>query len=179
MKTYNKFQIYYKPDERNSSSFTLSISRINEEDDTYKIKIIREISTPSKTYTYKIQEFHFGVQGIKDKINQVDFDREYDKYQNGAMYYVKADEDCFYTGNKKQIQYILDLFQFDELFRINVLQYDKIKDMYEFLKLNDLFVEKVTNIQDTEKVMNLFDFYVTQNPYKVFENMGNLENFLF
>lgn len=175
----NKFQIYFEPHNNNVFSFTLSISRINEMDDTYKMKIIKEVKTPSKTYTYKIREFHLGIQEIKEKIDKIDFTKKYDKYIDGEMYYIRVDENYILTSNKEQVKYILDLFNFEDLFNINVLQYDKIKNMYEFIKLNSLFVKKVSNIQDSDKFLKLFDYYINKDPYKIFENMNNLENFIF
>ncbi len=171
----NKFQIYYEPKKSETRSFTLAISRLNETDDTYKFKIIKEVKNGLKVDTYKIKEFHIGVKEVLNKIAQIDFEKEYDSYKNGAMYYISVDDKSITTNNKEQIQYILDLFQFDELLSINVIQYPQIKDVYEFVKLNQLFIHKISQVND-ETFSRVYDFYIHKNPYKVFENMNYLEN---
>ena len=67
----DKFQIYYEPKKSDISSFTLAISRLNETDDTYKLKIIKEIKNGIKVDTYKIKEFHIGVKNVTNKIKQI------------------------------------------------------------------------------------------------------------
>lgn len=171
-----KFQIYYEPKKSDIRSFTLAISRLNEADDTYKFKIIKEVKNGLKVNTYKIKEFHIGVQDIIKKIAQIDFQKEYDSSESGKdMYYISADDNSITTSNKNQIKYILDLFQFDEIFNINVIQYNQIKDVYEFIKLNQLFIHKISKVSD-ETFSRVYDFYLHKNPYKVFENMNHLEN---
>lgn len=172
----DKFQIYFEPKNSDVRSFTLAISRINEDDDTYKLKMIKEIKNGIKVDTYKIKEFHIGVKDIIDKIAMIDFDKKYEKCQSGKdAYYISADDASISTSNKKQIQYILDLFQFDDLFYINIIQYSQIKDIYEFLKLNKIFIHKISEVSD-ETFAKVYDFYLHKNPYKVFENMNYLEN---
>ena len=172
----DNFQIYYEPKKSDISSFTLAISRLNETDDTYKLKIIKEIKNGIKVDTYKIKEFHIGVKNVTNKIKQIKFEASYDKCQKGKdIYYISVDDISISTSNKKQIQYILDLFQFDDLFNINVIQYPQIKDIYEFIKLNKIFIHKISEVSD-ETFAKVYDFYLHKNPYKVFENMNCLEN---
>lgn len=177
-----KFQIYYSPKNNlDVYSFTLSFSRINEDDDTYKLKIIKEIKKNSfQIETYKIKEFHFNAKEIINKINQIDFEEKYDSYCNGDdMYYIQYEDKKITTSNKQQIEYILDLFNFDELYNINISQYDKIKDVYEFIKLNRLFLHKISKIESNDLFLDLYEFYLNKNPYKIFENLNNLDNFCF
>jgi hypothetical protein len=180
----DKFQIYFKPNEDASEpegviSFTFSISRISLKDDTYKLKIINEIKEDFKQKTFKIKEFHFNASEIIAKIRTIDFEKEYDP-QNPSkdVYFIKFGNKKICTSNKEQIQYILDLFQFDDLYGLNVLQYEDIKDVYEFVKLNKLFKTKVLCL-DNDKYYKVYDYYLHKNPYKVFENLNNLENFAF
>lgn len=170
-----KFQIYYEPKRSDVRSFTLAISRLNETDDTYKFKIIKEIKKDITVETYKIKEFHIGVKEIVEKIAQIDFDVDYDFDKEGKeMYYISADDKSIKATNKEQIQYILDLFQFDDLYNINVIQYPQIKDVYEFVILNKIFIHKMSQVSD-ETFSRVYDFYIHKNPYKVFENMNYLE----
>ena len=179
MEQTKKFQIYYAPHNKEVDSFTLSISRINDKDDTYKLKLIKEIKKDFKIETYKIKEFHIQASCIIAKLNNIDFNKKYDKCQtNQDTYCIKLDDNKILTSHKEQIQYILDLFQFDELYAINIVQYPQIKDVYEFIKLNKLFLHKISNVKNNEKFLSIYDYYLNKNPYKVFENLNNLENFV-
>lgn len=176
MEKINKFQIYYKPtNDTNIVSFTLSISRINTIDNTYKLKLIKEVKNDYKIDTYKIKEFHLNVDTIIEKLNIIDFNKKYDNYiEKEDVYCIKLDNNKIMTSNKNQIQYILDLFDFESLYNINICQYDKIKDIYEFVKLNNLFLSKVLKIKDDKQFMSIYDYYLNKNPYKIFENLNEL-----
>lgn len=176
----NKFQIYYAPkNKKNDISFTISFSHIDENDNIYKLKVIKErkSKTSINVNTYKIKELHFNTTELLQKINKIDFSKKYDKEDiSKDIYYIKYNNQEIITSNKSQIQEILDIFRFDELYNIPITQYNQIKNVYEFLDFNKLFRDKSKNLNN-DKFMSIYDYYLNKNPYKVFENLNNLEQF--
>lgn len=116
----DKFQIYYKPKDSNIESFTLRISRINKETNSYKYKVIKEIlNNENKIETYKIKEYRNNVEDILNKIDKINLDniKNENLINNEELYCICLGNKKIITTNKNEIQYILDLFDFEKLYK--------------------------------------------------------------
>ena len=179
-----KFQIYFASHTEackteHLSSFTLSLSRINEQTNTYKLKLITEVANPSslQATTYKLKEFHMNARKVISLINKIDFTKDYGKVDtNKDLYCIKFEDKKIMTSDKEAIMEILKVFHFDELMAIPVNQYSKIKDVYEFLTFTELFMTYSQDLSD-EQFERVYDYFLNKDPYKVFENFNTLDTF--
>lgn len=125
----NKFQIYYKPNDSIIESFTIKYSRINKETNSYKYKLIKEIHNGNKIETYKIKEYRNDVNDILNKLEKINIDNiknESFYYDNNELFCICLDDKKIITTKKENIQYILDLFNFDKLFNLDIKEYKKV-----------------------------------------------------
>ena len=78
---------YYEPGAKNpyTRTYTLSFSRIEEDSNTYKQKaILQHWSDKRGTLEeYKLKEVHIGTDKLMEKINRIDFDKEYSAPKSG------------------------------------------------------------------------------------------------
>lgn len=182
MSNYSKLIIYYHPSEKEKSkikSLTLSFSRLNDENDTYRQKLILQQNINNKIEEYKIKEFHLNAEKIKEKIRKIDFEREYDKVNDllEEYYLIKFNNKEIKTNNHNQIKYILDIFNFDDLMQIQHYHYKYIKDMYEFVSINNLLNAKAISL-DKPQMLKLVEILKVEDPYRIFRNMIKLDEFI-
>ena len=181
---YPKFIIYYQPPSvelTGLKSLTLSFSRLDEETNTYKQKLIAEAKDESGiVQKYKISEFHIGLDKIQEKINAVDFNQSFDKPEHNStspIFLIKYDDKKIETSNYNQVKEILELFRFSEMINISRKHYHCIKDLYEYLELQDIIQEKCKRLSPSLKSV-YFSLIQDEDPYKTFQNMGWLEEYL-
>ena len=120
----NKFQIYYKPNDSIIESFTIKYSRINKETNSYKYKLIKEVHNGNKIETYKIKEYRNDVNDILNKLDIIKIESFY--YDNNELLCICLNDKKIITTKKENIQYILDLFDFDKLFNLDIKEYKKV-----------------------------------------------------
>lgn len=183
MNINGKFIIYYEPvkdDREYMKSFTLSFSRINKEDNTFKKKVILEHRSRARNTIeeYKIKEIHLGAKNLLDKIHKVDFKKSYSKPVKGSEYFcIKYGNRMIETSNIDEIRDILELFNFVKLSDITHKHYKYIKDMDEYTKLLDILNSKITSLNG-EEISSLSQIFKTIDPYKIFQSMDRLPEFI-
>ena len=178
-----KLIIYYEPEENVNEyikSFSLSFSRINEKDGTYKQKAVLEhrSKTRGTIEEYKMKEFHTKASEILKKIEKINFKKEYSKPVKGAEYF------CLIFGNEKietsnyeEIKEILEDFSFMKLSAITHKHYRYIKDMNEYTKLMEILNGKISEL-NKDQLITLSDNFKNMDPYSIFQSMGWLPLFL-
>lgn len=172
-----KFQIYFKLNEK--ENYTLSISRIDEVTNTYKLRVIYEhfnkISLENEKL--KIKEFHLGAKDVLEKINKISFEREYSFDINSSSYYqISFDNKKIKTTNKEEILDILNDFGFLEILKISSKEYLYIQDMYEYIKLKKLFLEECSKLTE-EEIMKISEAFDNNNPYEIFEHISFIKDY--
>lgn len=183
MANITKLNIYYEPAEgvyEYTKSFTLSFSRINEEDNTYKKKAILEHKSKKRQCVeeYKMKEIHIGAKELLEKIKKIDFDKEYtEPVENGETYCISYGDKRLITGKREEIEEILDLFNFGKLLAITHKHYEYIKDMDEYTQLLDILNNKLTDLSG-EQLKILCKTFKEVNPYSIFQSMGWLSRYL-
>ena len=183
MTKFDKLIIYYEPAEDSYEfiqSFTLSFSRINKKDNTYKKKTILEHKSKKRNRVeeYKMKEFHIDADNILSKINKIDFDKEYTKpTDSGETYCISFGDKKLITGKKEENQEILDDYNFDKLLAITHKHYEYIKDMDEYTKLLDILNSKLCELSG-EQIKTLSGLFKEVNPYNIFQSMGWLPKYL-
>lgn len=183
MAKQDKLIIYYKPAEGTyeyTKSFTFSISRINEQDDTYKKKIILEHISKKRNRVeeYKLKEIHINAKEIIAKIKEIDFNKTYTApITNGDEYDIIYGDRRISTGKKEEIQEILNAFNFDKLLAITHKHYEYIKDMDEYTKLLDILNSKLGELNG-KQLSVLSSVFKDVNPYHLFQSMGWLPKYL-
>ena len=171
----DKFQIFYKINSMNNISF--SISRIDLQTDTYKLKIIYE-SFDKNTFStkkYKIKEVHLGASEVLYEIENIPFD----KYKENDIdlldeSYVQISYGMRKITSKNILDFenILDDFGFLDILKIQVEEYDKIKNVYEYVKLRDLYINRRIHTYDSKKILEELK---ENNPYDLFEDISYLK----
>ncbi len=183
MAKQTKLIIYYEPAEgayEYTKSFTLSFSRINEEDGTYKKKAILEHKSKKRQCVeeYKMKEIHTDAEKVLEKINKIDFEKEYTKPTDGGeIYHISYEDKRITTGKKEEIIDILNAFNFDKLLAITHKHYEYIKDMDEYTKLLDILNSKLADLSG-EQLKVLCRTFKEVNPYSIFQSMGWLPRYL-
>lgn len=183
MTKFEKLIIYYEPAEGTyefTKSFTLSFSRINEKDNTYKKKAILEHQSRKRNRVeeYKMKEFHINADDILSKIEKIDFDKNYTQpTEISETYCISFGDKKLITGKKEEIQEILDDFNFDKLLAITHKHYEYIKDMDEYTKLLDVLNSKLGELSG-EQLKTLCRVFKEVNPYSIFQSMGWLPRYL-
>lgn len=169
-----KFQIFFKSNQ--NKDYTLSISRIDELTNTYKLKVIYE-TFDGDTMKYektKIKEFHIGAKEIIDKIEEIDFSKKYNFEKNSNSYYqISLGDKKINVSDKKEILDILDSFNFIEITNITPNECKYIQDIYEYLKLKNLFMKKCAKYSEAD-ILKINERFSTENPYDIFENISYL-----
>ena len=185
MENYAKFTIYYEPPTHIREflkSVTFTVSRLNTNDNTYKIKLLQEhhSKTRENIEEYKMREIHIGAKEILDKINKIDFSKEYTPAIRNGMndyFFICYGNKKIETSDKESIQYILDMFRFDELICITHKHYVYIKDMYEYLNLFNILSSKIGSLTG-EQLATLSKLFKPSNPYLIFQSMAWLPIYL-
>lgn len=179
----NKLIIYYEPQKGEREflkSFTLSFSRISENDDTYKQKAILEhkSKTRNRIEEYKMKEFHIGAKELLNKISKIDFDKTYQKPKEGYEYFcIMYDGKKIETSDRQEISDILEAFNFMKLSSITHKHFEYIKDMNEYTKLLDILNNKINELNGTQ-LSTLSRMFKLVNPYLLFQSMNWLPKFL-
>ena len=179
----NKLIIYYEPASgihEYIKSFTLSFSRINEEDRLYKKKAVLQHKSKKRNCIeeYKMKELHTDAETIVDKISRINFHKAYSPIVEGSdKFYITYGDNKIATSNKQEIQYILDLFNFDRILNITHKHYEYIKDMDEYTVLLDSLNKKLPELNGSQ-IKTLSRTFKYTNPYNVFQNISCLPNFL-
>ena len=183
MNKIDKLIIYYEPAEGTyefTKSFTLSFSRINKEDNTYKKKAILEHISKKRNRLeeYKMKEMHTNADEIIAKIEKIDFNKKYTKpTDTSETFCISYGDKQLITGKKEEIQKILQEFNFDKLLAITHKHYEYIKDMDEYTKLLDILNSKLADLSG-EQLKVLCRVFKDVNPYSIFQSMGWLPKFL-
>lgn len=180
-----KFVIYYEPPRSKREylkSITLTISRINPDDNTYKIKLLQEhiSKTRGVVEEYKMKEIHLGANEIIEKIEKVDFERNYSaacKDEKHDYFYISYGDKTIETSNIDDIEYILEEFCFNDLISITHKHYEYIKDMYEYTELVKILNNKINSLSG-EQLATLSRLFKPSNPYLIFQSMAWLPEFL-
>lgn len=174
-----RFQIYFKM--KNKNVHILTITRVDEETNTYKLKKILEVYN-SKNGTiekHKIKEFKIGVDEIKQKIEKIDFNRkvtpviDYDKPYCQISYGDKKIQ----TSEILEIKDFLDIFNFMEIIEISKNEYGKVKNIYEYIKLRKILLEKCSKVED-DKVSIIINKFLNEDPYELFEKFEYFDKFI-
>lgn len=172
-----KFQIYFKSKE--NENYTLSISRIDEITNTYKLKVIYEtfnISTMEHE-KLKIKEFHLGANEVLKKIKKIDFNKKYNFDKNSTSYYqISFDENKINSSNQDEILEILNEFNFLELIKINPKEYPYIKNVYEYIHLKNVFINECTKLSE-DNILKISEAFEQSNPYEIFEHISYIEKY--
>ena len=182
MKT-EKLTIYYKPQENKGEyvkSFTLSFSRINLTDNTYKQKAILEHRSKNRNRIekYNLKEFHIGANELVRKFDKFDFEKEYSKPEKEKDYFCITYKDKeIETSNYEEIKSFLEDLDFLSLVSITHKHYPFIKDMYEYAALSNILSEKMLKLNG-KQMMALINIFKNSDPYVVFSNMNDLSYFL-
>lgn len=183
MDNYNKLIIYYEPLEGSREflkSFTLSFSRISKTDNTYKQKAILEHKSKIRNCIeeYKMKEFHIGAKDLLKKIKNIDFDKKYTKPTKQTEYFcISYGDKKIITGDRSEIEEILNNFNFIRLSSITHKHYEFIKDMNEYTNLLDILNSKIS-ILNRSQLFTLSKMFKQINPYILFQSMSWLPKFL-
>ena len=182
MSNISKIIFYYEPGNKKkyTSSFTLSFSRINEETDTYKQKVILQHWSEKRNQLeeYKMKEVHFGAKQLIEKIQKIDFTKQYESPKSGEeMLFISYGDKKIYTGDMDAVKEVLDLFQLLELADITHRHYEYIKDMYEYIALKKLMINKSSTLSAGKREC-LNDIFRNYNPYKTFQSISYLDDYL-
>lgn len=181
MITYPKLLIYYKPSRQDMPdilSITLSFSRLNPVDNTYKQKIIIErVDEHGEIKKIKMKEMHVNVEKIFEKIKEIDFDKKYtNNIDDDETFLIQYVDKRIYSSKREEVADILALFSFDELVKIPIYHYDIIKDMYEYTELVKALEKRKEELSDEHRVM--LDIVFKIDPYDVFEHIYYLDVYL-
>jgi hypothetical protein len=182
MSNNSKFTIYYQPCSSSYEyikSITLSFSRLENEDNIYKKKLILEHKSKTRNAIeeYKMKEVHIGADKIKEKINKIDFNQEKKVCETNGLedyFLIQYGDKKIETSNKEEIQYILDMFNFDNLMTITHKHYSYIKDMDEYTELTKILYSKIPHLKREDLIMVSSEFKFT-DPYHIFQRMPYFE----
>jgi hypothetical protein len=182
MNNVSKLMFYYEPAGRNpyTRSYTLSFSRLDPESNTYKQKAILQHWSDKRgnLEEYKLKEVHIGVDKLLEKIEKIDFDKKYSAPESGKeTIYIYYGDRKIETSNVEEVRDILDMFDFFELYSITHRHYSDIKDMNEYIALKKTFDEKVQELSP-EMQMNAIKVFRDNNPYKTFQSIANLNDYI-
>ena len=175
----DRFQIYYK--EKNKNVHTYNITRISKETNTYKLKVILE-EFDSKTLSYnkyKMKEFKIGVEDILNKINSIDFNKNYiaNISDNLAYCQISFGDKKIAVNDIELIREYLDLFKFLEICQITKNEYKYVKDIEEYVILRNIFCQKCQDVE-FDKLEKIISTIVDGNPYDVFETFEFFDEFV-
>lgn len=182
MNSHPKFIIYYTPDKEDMPdivSITLAFSRINEEYNVYKKKLIVEkIDENGNVKKHTMTEMHTGVSELLQKIESVDFDKPYDKITDAdeERIFIQYGDKKIYTPNIDQLFETLSLFDFWLLVEIPCEHFDIIKDMSEYAEL--LVSSGLAYAELNEKQKKMYYNILMKSPYDIFEHLGYLGEYL-
>lgn len=119
----DKLQIYFQPGKNTDGirSFTLSCSRFDETNNTYR----RKLTLEKEDHKYKIKKYCSDLDKLLKILKLLDLsDRPNEKVEGGQdLYCIKFGDQMAETSDKKKIQDILDLFDFDKEFQTNLNEY--------------------------------------------------------
>lgn len=180
-----KISIYYEPARTSYEyiqSASLVFSRMNNDDNIYRQKYVLEHKSKKRQRVeeYRMIEVHIGADKVQDKMKKFDFDKIYPeayKDEEHEYFYIVCGDKIIETSDRESIQDILDAFRFDELLKITHKHFEYIKDVYEYLDLIKILDTKISNLSRT-RMITLVDNFKLINPYKIFQNIGTLEDFL-
>lgn len=178
-----KLTFYYEPSRKNKRgvrSYTLTFSQIDEETDTYKQKAILQYWSNSRGVVeeYKMKEFHVGVKQLIEKINKIDFNKQYSNPTlDGEKMYIYYKDKQILVGDMSEIQDVLNIFNFFNLYKISHKHYDTIKDMNEYTKLKSALYKKAESLTIKEQAL-LDGLFKRNNPYITFQSIPFLQNYL-
>ena len=182
MNNVSKLMFYYEPAGKNpyTRSYTLSFSRLDSESNTYKQKAILQHWSDKRNNLeeYKLKEVHIGVDKLLEKIEKIDFDKEYSAPKSGeeTMYIYYGDKKIA-TSNIDEVRDILNMFNFFELYSITHRHYGDIKDMNEYIALKKTLDEKVKELSP-EMQVNAIKVFRDNNPYTTFQSIANLDDYI-
>lgn len=182
MNNVPKFMFYYEPGSKNpyTRSYTLSFSQIDEESNTYKQKAILQHWSDKRgnLEEYKLKEVHIGTDKLMEKINRIDFDKEYSAPKSGEeTIYIYFGDKKIATSNLDEVRDILNDFDFVELCKITHRHYKDIKDMNEYVALKKTFDAKVEELSP-DMQLHATRIFRDNNPYISFQSVANLEDFI-
>lgn len=178
-----KLLIYFEPSPENMPgviSITLTFSRMNKENNTYKQKLILQyLNDKGLPEKCKIKEFHVGADKVLEKIEKIDFEAKYDEPsndENAETFMIKLDDKIIYTSDRKALSEILQLFNFEEITNIPKEHYKHITNLYEYLELMRILKnERKSLTPEYNKILNRI---LENNPYDAFYRISYLEKYL-
>lgn len=173
---------YYEPNKGNKKvrSYTLSFSRIDKESNTYKQKAILQYwsDTRNAIEEYKMKEVHIDAHKLLEKINKIDFNKTYTKpNETSDKLYICYNGKQLVIGDLKEIEDVLNDFNFFNLYKISHKHYKYINDMNDYTKLKIALYKKGETLTIEEQVL-LDNLFKESNPYNLFQNISYLKNYL-
>lgn len=122
---FEKLQIYYEPGDNSEHQFkSLSVkySEFDEENNTYKKKIVLEKNGEK----YKIKQY-LDFASIKPFLYSLNLDNYTSSgvQEDSGYFYIKFGEQRFSTSNKEDIREILEWAGFDEILGYELDKYEK------------------------------------------------------
>jgi hypothetical protein len=184
MDKISKLIFYFEPKQScglRTRSYTLSFSRIDKKSNIYKQKAILQYWSEERNTIeeYKMKEVHIGADILFEKIKNIDFNRTYTPpNDNSDKLYICYNGKQITIGNVKEVEDILNEFNFFDLYKISHKHYNHIKDMNEYIILKKILYKKAEDLS-IEKQVLLDDIFKSTNPYVLFQSIPYLQEYLY
>ena len=184
MSNFKKLIFYYEPGNINSGkytrSFTLSFSRLDNDCNTYKQKAILEYfsNQTGKVEECKMKEVHIGTDKIMEKINKIDFEKEYSSpRENDEKIFISFGDYKIETSDIDKLHDVIADFNVFGIMNIHPNHYKFVKDMNEYTALLNAMYTKLPELDSSEQKFML-NYFINNDPYKCFQNIPYLKSYI-